>query len=512
MTRTMTQTAMPQKAGRKEWLGLAVLALPTLLVSLDLFLLILAMPSLSEGLHASSVQQLWILDIYGFLLSGFMVTMGSWGDRIGHRKVLLWGAAAFGLASVACAFSTTPLMLIVARAALGIAGATLAPSILALIRNMFPDERQRALAIGIWLVCFTSGAILGPLVGGVVLEHFWWGSVFLLGLPAMVLLLALGPKLLPERREGHGGPLDMPSVGLSLAAILSVIYGVKELVNVGLRLVPVLTIVLGLVAGTAFLKRQRRLEQPLIDLRLFRRPTFSVALGSLLANSMLTGAIMVFVIQHFQLVEALPPLNAALWIIPGMATSIISIQVSPMIARRVRPAVLIAYSLILTVIGLIWLTQADGVVGLALGFAVVNLGSGPLIALSTHLVLSTAPPELAGAAGALNQTSGYLGLSLGIALLGSLGTVVYRAQLADHLRSLPTAAADTARGTLAGATTVAGGLPHNAGAVLLDQARAAFTSGLHIIAAISAVLMAATAVVVLVTLQQIKPLGQTEQS
>lgn len=506
----MTDKITVQQAGRKEWLGLAVLALPTLLVSLDLFLLLLAMPSLSEGLHADSVQQLWILDIYGFLLSGFMVTMGSWGDRIGHRKVLLWGAAAFGLASVACAFSTTSLMLIVARAALGIAGATLAPSTLALIRNMFHNERQRALAISIWLVCFTGGAILGPLIGGVMLEHFWWGSVFLLGLPAMLLLLVLGPQLLPEQRERHGGPLDMPSVGLSLAAILAVIYGLKELAQVGWQLVPMLMVVLGLIAGVAFLGRQRRLEQPLIDLRLFRHPAFSVALGSLLAISMLTGTIMVFVIQHFQLVEALSPLNAALWIIPAVVASIVSVQLAPMIARPVRPAQLIAYSLTITVIGLIVLTQANGLMGIAIGFVLTNLGGGPLVALGTYLVLSTAPPKLAGAAGALNETSGYLGLSLGIALLGSIGAVVYRAQLADQLHGLPPAAADTARDTLAGATTVANGLPHDAGVALLEHARAAFTSGLHLISAISAILIAITAVVVFVTLRQIKPLGQAE--
>ncbi len=499
-----------QKAGRKEWLGLAVLGLPTLLVSLDLFLLLLAMPSLSEDLHADSVQQLWILDIYGFLLSGFMVTMGSWGDRIGHRKVLLWGAAAFGLASVACAFSTTPLMLIVARAALGIAGATLAPSTLALIRSMFHNERQRALAISIWLVCFTGGSILGPLIGGVMLEHFWWGSVFLLGLPAMLLLLVLGPKLLPEQRERRGGPLDMPSVGLSLVAILSVIYGLKELAQAGWQLVPTLMIVLGIITGGAFLKRQRRLEQPLIDLRLFRRPAFSVALGSMLAFSILAGTIMVFVIEHFQLVEALSPLKAALWIIPAAVASIISVQISPMIARRVRPAILISYGLALAVIGLMVLTQADGLAGLVIGFVLVNLGGGPLVALGTYLVLSTAPPKLAGAAGALNETSGYLGLSLGIALLGSIGAIVYRTQLADHLHGLSPAAADTARNTLAGATTVASGLPHDVGGTLLEHARVAFTSGLHLIAAISAVLLTITAVVVFVTLRQIEPIGQTE--
>jgi len=222
-------------ATRREWAGLAVLALPTLLVSIDVFVLLLALPRLSQDLHASSTQQLWISDIYGFLLAGFLVTMGTLGDRMGRRRLLLAGATAFGLASVLAAYAGSPAMLIAARALLGIAGATLSPSTLALISNMFRQPRQRAVAIGVWMACFMAGAAIGPVAVGVMLEHFWWGSVFLLGVPAMALLLALGPVVLPEYRAPAAGRLDLGSVALSLAAIMPVVYGLTELARTGWR-------------------------------------------------------------------------------------------------------------------------------------------------------------------------------------------------------------------------------------------------------------------------------------
>ena len=217
-------TICENRAGRKAWIGLAVLALPTLLVSIDVFVMLLALPRLSEALHATSTQQLWALDIYGFMVAGLLVTMGSLGDRIGRRKLLLIGAAAFGVASMLTAFSNSATMVIAARALLGIAGATLAPSTLALISNMFRNPAQRATAIGIWAGCFVVGAIIGPILGGVMLEHFWWGSVFLIGVPAMTLLLVVGPVILPEYRDPQAARLDLLSVVLSLATILPTIH------------------------------------------------------------------------------------------------------------------------------------------------------------------------------------------------------------------------------------------------------------------------------------------------
>src|SRR5262245_38932454 len=217
------------RATRREWVGLAVLALPCLLYSMDLTVLNLAVPHLSADLEPSGAQLLWIVDIYGFLVAGSLMTMGTLGDRIGRRRLLLTGAAAFGAASVLAAFSFTAAMLIAARAILGVASATLAPSTLSLIRNMFLDPRERTVAMGVWIASFSAGGALGPLLGGFLLEHFWWGSVFLVNVPVMLLLLALGPWLLPEYRDPHPGRLDAFSAVLSLVAVLAVIYGIKRI-------------------------------------------------------------------------------------------------------------------------------------------------------------------------------------------------------------------------------------------------------------------------------------------
>ncbi|MGH3382563.1 MAG: MFS transporter [Actinoallomurus sp.] len=489
---------MNTNAGKREWIGLAVLALPTLLVSIDVFVLLLALPRLSTDLGAGSTEQLWIMDIYGFMVAGFLVTMGTLGDRIGRRRLLLIGAAGFGAASVLAAYSTSAGMLIAARALLGIAGATLAPSTLGLISNMFTVPRQRAVAISVWMACFMGGAALGPLVAGVLLDHFWWGSVFLLGVPAMVLLLVLGPVLLPEYRDAGAGRIDLPSVVLSLAAILPVVYGLKELARGGWQPVPAAAVVVGTAAGWVFVRRQRGLADPLLDVRLFGRRTFSAALGSMLFGTMLMGAIMMFITEYFQLVQGLSPLRSGLCMLPGIGASLVSFLLSPHLARLVRPAYLIGGGMAVSVCGLLLIARADATSGLAavmIGFAVSNFGAGPMVTLGTDLVVGSAPVEKAGSAGAMNQTSGELGFALGIAALGSLGTVVYRDRVSVPA-GVPADAARETHDTLAGATTAAARLPGRLGTGLLDSAREAFTSGMHVAATVSAVLLVVVAVVV----------------
>jgi len=490
-------------AGRREWIGLAVLALPTLLVSIDVFVMLLALPHLSIALGATGTQQLWIMDTYGFLLSGFMITMGTLGDRIGRRKLLLIGAAGFGLASVLAAYSTSPAMLIGARGLLGIAGATLAPCALSLITAMFRDSRQRGLAIGIWLACFMGGAAIGPIVGGAMLEHFWWGSVFLLGVPAMILLLAIGPVLLPEHRDPRAGRLDPASVALSLAAILPAVYGLKELARGGFAPLPVTAVLAGLAFGIICVRRQHRLADPLLDLRLFRDRAFTMALVCMMLATMLLGALMVFIAQHLQLVEGLSPLHAGLAMLPAVAASLASFLLSPLIARRIRPAYLIAGGLAVSVIGLLLVTRVGTGSGPALlicGFTLINLGAGPFVSLGTGIVVGSAPPERAGSAAALNQTSGELGFALGIAALGSVGTAIYRATI-----TLPAGMPDgtSATDSLTGATATAATLPGPVAASLLDSARTAFTTGMHAAAVISAIVLVIVAVGVLSRLRHV---------
>jgi MFS transporter, DHA2 family, multidrug resistance protein len=502
------------RAGRREWIGLAVIALPCLLYSMDLTVLELAVPKLSADLKPTSAQLLWILDIYGFLLAGFLVTMGTLGDRIGRRRLLLTGAAAFGAASVLAALSRSAEMLIATRALLGIAGATLAPSTLSLISNMFRDPDQRTFAIGVWATSFSAGAAIGPLAGGVLLEFYWWGSVFLLAVPVMALLLVLGPVLLPEFRDPEAGRLDLLSAALSLVSVLAVIYGLKQIAQDGVGWLPVLSIAAGLAVGAAFVRRQRELADPLIDLRLFRKPAFSASLAAFALSIFVIAGIFLFIAQYLQLVLGLSPLVAGLWTVPSSGGLIAGSMLAPLAVRRVRPAFVMAGGLALAAVGFAMLTWVDGTSGLAvivIGSVVLALGVAPVGTLATDIIVGSAPPERAGAASGISETSAEFGGALGIAVLGSIGTAVYRSEVADAVPSgVPHDAAEAARDTLGGAVAVADELPDRLGAGLLDAAREAFTQGLQLTAIVSAALALGVAILVMVLLRHVRAGSEPE--
>jgi MFS transporter, DHA2 family, multidrug resistance protein len=489
-----------QRATRREWIGLAVIALPCLLYAMDLTVLTLAVPALSADLHPSSTELLWIVDIYGFLVAGFLITMGTLGDRIGRRRLLLIGAGAFGGASVFAAFSSSPEMLIASRALLGIAGATLAPSTLSLIRSMFEDDGQRTVAIGIWVTSFSVGAAVGPLVGGVLLESFHWGSVFLLAVPVMALLLAIGPRLLPEYKDPEPGRLDLASAALSLVAVLAVIYGIKAIAKDGVGVASVAPALAGLALGAAFVDRQRRLADPMIDLGLFRRPAFSLALSANTLAFAVVFGIEVFVAQYFQLVLGYSPLEAGLWSVPGAAAFVVGSQLTPPLAARIRPPVVMLGGIVVAIVGVALLTQAGAAGGpelLVAGIVILSVGLAPLFTLAADLAVGSAPPERAGAASGISETSSELGGALGLAILGTIGTAVYRGRAADTLpASISGDAAATASDTLGGAVEVADRLPPLLAADVLDSAREAFTQGLQVAATVSGVLVVAAAVIV----------------
>jgi MFS transporter, DHA2 family, multidrug resistance protein len=465
--------AVAARAGRREWIGLAVIALPSLLYSMDLTVLYLAVPELTRELEPSASQLLWITDIYGFLIAGLLITMGTLGDRVGRRRLLLIGAAGFGAASVLAAFSTSAEMLIASRALLGVAAATLAPSTLSLISNMFRDPAQRTVAIGLWVTSYSAGAAIGPLVGGVLLEHFWWGSVFLAAVPVMVLLLVVGPRLLPEYRDPSPGRFDLPSAGLSLVSVLAAIYGIKSIAEGGFGLGPATSLWVGVLVGVVFIRRQRRLADPMIDPRLFRVPSFSAPLA---ANGLALFAVFgleLFIAQYLQLVLGMGPLEAGLWTLPGAAGFIVGSNVAPLLAARLPTAHVVAGGAAVAAAGLALMTQVgpdSGLLILTIGSVVMSLGAAQVVTLSTDLVVGAAPPERAGTASGMSETGAELGGALGIALLGSIGAAVYRTQggVGETLVDAP---------------------PH-----LFDTGAQAFTQGMQAAALAAAVLMLGVAV------------------
>ncbi|HEV3008240.1 MAG TPA: MFS transporter [Burkholderiales bacterium] len=420
------------KATRREWIGLGVIALPCLLYSMDLTVLNLALPQIGAQLEPSAVQLLWIVDIYGFLVAGALVTMGTLGDRIGRRRLLMIGAAVFGVASVLAAFAASAEMLIATRALLGVAGATLAPSTFSLIRNMFHDPRERTLAISVWIASYSAGAAIGPLLGGVLLEHFWWGSVFLLAVPVMVLLLVLAPVLLPEYRDPKAGRIDLPSAALSLAAVLSLIFALKQAAQHGFSAFSILGICIGITLAVVFVRRQHQLADPLIDLRLFRAPAFSASLAVYMLGTFVAFGIFVFMTQYLLLVLEMGPLEAGVWTVPFALGFIAGSMVAPRLVRRLRPADVMLGGLAIAALGYILITQVGRSSGpglLVAGMVLQSIGLAPVFTLTNDLIMGSAPPERAGAASGISETSSELGGALGIALLGSLATAVYGAAL-----------------------------------------------------------------------------------
>ncbi|WP_257668077.1 MFS transporter [Parapedobacter tibetensis] len=494
-----------KKAGTKEWIGLAIIALPCMLYSMDLTILNLAVPKLSEDLQPTSTQLLWIIDIYGFVIAGLMIPLGALGDRIGRKKLLLIGAAVFGLASVLAAFSNSANSLIASRAILGVAGATLAPSTLSLIRSMFEDPKQRTLAIGIWITSFSIGGAIGPVVGGIILEFYWWGAVFLVAIPIMILLLILGPFLLPEFKHPDPGKMDLISALMSLAAILSVVFGIKVAVKEGLHFQPVFFILLGILIGWLFIRRQQRLDNPLIDLKLFDNRKFSTSLSlNLLAAFMLFGMFL-FIAQYFQLVMDFSAFEAGLWGISSGVGFIIGALTTQYLTTKFRPVFIMTAGFVLAALGfglLLFLGGGFDLFFIVSGFAIFSLGIALVFTLVTDAIVGSAPPEQAGLASSMSETSSELGGALGIAILGSIGTLAYKNKIfrSDFQNEL------NIDDSLGGVIARANQLSADRASDLIVIAKEAFTNGMHWTAGISVILSLTLAFLCLNILRKVKPI------
>lgn len=485
------QADRQQSAGRREWAALSVLVLAVVLLSVDGTVLALAVPALTADLAPTAGELLWIGDVYSFALAGLLVFMGGLADRYGRKRILLIGTAGFGLASALAAFAPDPLMLVVARAALGVTAATLMPSTLSLIRNLFPDARQRTRAIALWSAGASGGAVLGPLVGGLLLEHFWWGSVFLVNVPIVVVLLVGGWLLLPESRDPRPGRLDGWGAAMSIVAVLGVVYAVKEAVGHGLTPAACAAAAIGVGAGVLFVRRQLRIDDPLVDVRLFRNRAFSGALGSqLIALLGLTGLIFFFS-QYLQLVRGYTALQASIRELPIMVAALAAVLVVGRLVTRLGLGRAIGLGLATAGAGMLLLAVAEpqeSYVWMAGALAVLGCGFGVAFTLSTDAAVSAVEPRTAGTASALSETSYELGAALGIALLGALQTVLYRVDLPPSVQELGDGAV---RESLARASQVLGG-PDGGGAAL-DVAREAFTWAMQVTAVVAAVMLAVAA-------------------
>ncbi len=474
----------PIETPRRAWLGLAVLILPVLLVSMDMSVLYLAMPTLTEHLNPSAEQQLWILDIYGFMIAGLLITMGNLGDRIGRRNILLAGAAVFGLASLLAAFATGAGMLIAARALMGVGGATLLPSSLALISSLFADPRARGTAIGVWTAFFAGGSAVGPVIGGLLLHKFWWGSIFLINTPVLLILLALGPLLLPEHRSSGRGPLDPLSVVMSIGGILPLVYAIKRAAAEGIDVVSVVLGLVGVAVLVVFVRRQRVLAEPLLDLSLFRGGLFRVAIGSSTVGMMSLAGMSYLTSTYLQTVAGRDVLGAAVLGIPAAVAVFVCSMGGARMARwlGIRGSFVLALSaaamgnLMLLGIGV------DGGIGWYLaGSTIAGLGYGIVFTLVSEVAVSSVPAERAGSAVGISETSFELGNALGLSLLGSLAALVFRSggDFADTL----------------GETIV----EHHGDAGIVHAAQNSFVTGMHVALAVGAVLLIAMAVAAVAT-------------
>ena len=483
------------RATAREWAGLILLALPCLLVSFDSQALNLAVPKLTVALRPSATELLWIVDSYVFFGAGSLITMGVLGDRVGRRRMLFIGGAVFALASLGAAYSPSPGALIAARMVMGMAGSALMPSTLSLIRVMFANGRQRTIALSAWTASFSLGGLLAPVIAGSLVERFWWGSVFLVAGPIVALLLVLGPFLLP-RDQALRGRLDIVSAVTSLAAVLSAVYGLKRIAQAGLDPVSIAAIVLGGLLAVLFVRRQSRRDDPMVDLGLFRRTAFSVALASNTLSFFVLYGSQLWIAQYLQVVLGLSPLRAGIYTIPSVLGYLLGATIAPAAAKRLSPHRAIGAGLVIVCIGFAVLTGVTGDHGLALviaGSVVFSVGLAPVYALTTEIIVASVPPERAGSASAIAETGSELGGALGIAVLGSLGVAIYR-HLMSHA-DLPPQAAGESGGTIGSASALARTLPAASGHALMTAAAHAFTEAFAVMSAVSAAIIAVVAVV-----------------
>ncbi|MGW2153220.1 MFS transporter [Nonomuraea sp. NPDC001699] len=486
------------RATTRTWIGLAVLVLPMLLIAIDGMVLVFALADITQDLKPTGTQQLWMLDIYSLLLAGLLITMSTLGDRFGRRKVLLIGAVVFAIASTLGALSTEPWMLIGSRALLGVAGATIMPGTLSLIRNMFLDRNQRRTAMAVWSAMGALGAAAGPIVGGWIIETFSWHAAFLMNIPVMVLLLILAPFLVPESKNPSPGNIDVASIVLSLAGMISFVYGVKTFAEGKEPGIGFVTFFAGLLLLALFVIRQLRMPVPMINVRLFKVRAFTGAvLTDLLSIFSLVGALFALT-QFLQLVVGLSVIQSALWMLPQAAVSAFAGFIAAALVKRIPTSIIVSVGVLITAGGfatLLTLTPDTEPWRIAIALCLVGLGAGVGMTLTNDLIMSSVRPEQSGQAAAISESAYELGTAFGTAILGSVLLGFYRTGLADAAPAgLPAGVLAAAKETLAAALFYAQELPSAIGAALAMAATDSFTTALARTGGIAALILLAVAV------------------
>jgi DHA2 family multidrug resistance protein-like MFS transporter len=498
----------------RKWATLAICCLAALVPNIDLTALNLAIPHLITDLHPSATQILWIADMYGFALAGLLITMGSIGDRIGHKRLLLIGGVTFSAASALTAYSSSAALLIGARALLGIAGATLMPSALSLIRRAFTAPKERTTAVGIFSGIGALGVGLGPIIGGVLLDHFWWGSVFLINVPIMALICLAGLFVLSESHSPNPRRLDFLGVPLSIVGMLGIVYTIKEAALGHIEEPRVLlALVVGIAGIAAFLWRQSRLAEPLIDIRLFRRAAFSGSIGTnLFAMFALVAQSLIFS-EYFQQVLGWSPLKSGLAGMPGAVFAMVGGGVAAPLIGLFGRARVVALGLVLSAVGF----SLYGLAGTSSDYPILlvalfpsALGVGMALTVTGDTILASVPRERSGAASAISETATELGGALGLAVLGSVLNGMYRSRI-----SLPAGLSDNARGqsrdSLGGALNAGATMPGRLAGDVVGAARHAFVDGMHVALWCSGGFAAVVGITALYTLRSVPKVINDEE-
>ncbi|MEU1049673.1 MFS transporter [Streptomyces sp. NPDC005897] len=489
-------------AGANRWVVLVVLCVSLLLVAVDATVLHVAVPAVTEDLRPGAIELLWIVDVYPLVCASLLILFGTLGDRVGRRRVLLLGYALFGVASALAALADSAQLLIVARALLGVGGAMIMPATLSILRQVFPDRRERAMAIGIWSAVAAVGAAVGPLLGGFLLEHFWWGSVFLVNIPLMLVSLPVGRLLLPESKGDGRGPWDVVGALMAAGGLFGVVLGVKRLGGGEpvVSLLTVLPLVLGAALLAGFVRRQRRRAYPLVDLAMFRRPAFSTSVGCIVLAMLALVGLELIAAQYLQLVLGLSPLETGLRLLPLTFAAMAAGLAGARLQRRFGPRRMVCAGFCLTAFAVVLLTamgRADNCALLLTGFVLLGFGLETTLFGAYESMLSEAPQEQSGGAAAIGETSYQLGAGIGIALLGSVMNAAYAPGLAGGVPGVPAPASVAAGHSLGEAYEVAAQLGGPAGVALRRAAGDAFVHGLHVTLVVSAALLLLGAVMAL---------------